>query len=153
MTNMRKFGGQGLVKLDDVRDKLFSDRIVGVTESQYGRPVLHFQCGRQFSLNVTNTEKMLKAFGDDDSGWIGQVVELYPGMLSRSGGDQEGVCLRPISKSEHYGDGARRRQPTAPSAAEPELDDFAGPTQEPRRPIEQRSAASSPDIDDDDILF
>jgi hypothetical protein len=97
MTNMRKFGGQGLIKLDDVQNKPFRDRIVAVTESQYGRPVLHFECGRQFSLYVTNTETMLKAYGDYDSGWIGQVVELYPGMLPRNGGEQEGVCLRPIS--------------------------------------------------------
>jgi hypothetical protein len=89
MTNMRKFGGKGLIKLDDVCGTPFCDEIVAVTESQYGRPVLHFKCGRQFSLNVTNTEIMLKAYGDDDHGWIGQEVELYPGMLPRNGGGEQ----------------------------------------------------------------
>ena len=116
MTNMRKFGSKGFINLDDVRVKSISDQIVAVTESQYGRPVVHLKCGRQFSLNVTNTEIMIKAYGDDDQGWLGQEVELYPGMLPRNGGEQEGVCLKPISLPEHNGNGGRGKMPTAPPA-------------------------------------
>jgi hypothetical protein len=144
---MNKYGGQGFFKLDDVRGKPFRDRIVAVTESQYGRPVLHFKCGRRFSLNVTNTGVMLKAFGEDDTGWIGQDVELYPGMLPRSSGEQEGVCLKPISLP----DGGRGKLPTAPPAPEPGPDEFARPgsTRKPTQQTKQKSAISFPDLNDD----
>jgi hypothetical protein len=151
MTNMRKFGGKGLVKLDDVCSTSFRDEIDAVTESQYGRPVLHFKCGRQFSLNVTNTEIMLKAYGDDDRGWLGQDVELYSGMLPWNGGEQEGVCLKPISLPEHIGNGGRGKLPTAPPAPEPGPDEFARPgsTRKPTQQTKQKSAVSSPDLNDD----
>jgi hypothetical protein len=105
MTNMRKFGTHGFIKLDRVRGKPIRGKIVEVTESQFSRPILRFEDGSQFSLNGTNTDTMLDVYGEDDRNWIGQVVELYEGMLRVAGGEQEGVRLRPISLPEHYGDG------------------------------------------------
>jgi hypothetical protein len=147
MTDMRKFGGQGLVKLDDVRDKPFRDQIAAVTVNQYERPVLHFKCGRQFSLNVTNTEVMLKAFGEDDSDWIGKFVELYPGMLPWNGGQQEGVCLRATTEPEQYVDGAKGKRPTAHRATS--APDEFGLSRKPTQQTKQKSGSSSPDLNDD----
>jgi hypothetical protein len=50
-----------------------------VTEGGYQKLVLTFTNGLRFSLNVSNTTEMIKAFGSETDDWVGERVELYAG--------------------------------------------------------------------------
>jgi hypothetical protein len=54
----------------------------------------------RLSLNKTNVNTLIKAYGPNDEDWIGRVVELYVGPLKYNGGIQEGVLVRPVSPSK-----------------------------------------------------
>jgi hypothetical protein len=142
MTNMKKYGRKGFINLESVKDKPFRGTIAEVTpENQFGRPVLHFEGGAKFSLNVTNTEIVLNTYGEESKDWVGHVVELYPGMLpNTNGGEKEGVRLRPISLPEHYGDGGDKGTAATPVARkkiapQPDFGEETPPSDDPSDPF------------------
>ena len=85
---------------------------------RYDKPVATFESGAKFSLNVTNVNTLIKAYGPNDQDWIDCTVELYVGDLKYNGGIQEGVLVRPISPPKPLAE----RTPV-PRNPPPDLDD------------------------------
>jgi hypothetical protein len=79
MVDARKYVSK-YIKPDNVRDAPIQTRIVNVfEEDRYGRLVLELENGSQFTLNESNTETLLKAWGHNTDEWIGREVVLELG--------------------------------------------------------------------------
>ena len=67
----RKYASK-YVKPDNVRDGPIQTRIVNVFEEDATAVVLELETGSQFALNEGNTNVLIKAWGHDTNGWIGE---------------------------------------------------------------------------------
>jgi hypothetical protein len=119
--DMRGFSSP-FIKVDHVRDGPIQTRIVNVFKSgRFGRPVLALETGSQFTLNVSNNDTLVKAWGYDSDDWIEQEIELllgtYKDWESNPVVDKETVKVRAISpaKSAAANDGAPASKPLPPS--------------------------------------
>ena len=95
--DMRKFSGSRFIPVDDLRDGPREELIISVELGKYGRPVVTFESGDKLSLNATNVNTLIKAYGPNHEDWIGCAVELAIGPLKYNGVDKEGVVVKPIS--------------------------------------------------------
>jgi hypothetical protein len=95
--DMRKFAGSKFITVDDLRDGNREEEIISVAPGQFGRPVATFASGDKLSLNVTNVNTLIKAYGPNHEDWIGVVVELAIGTLKFNGEHKEGLVVYPIS--------------------------------------------------------
>jgi hypothetical protein len=95
--DMRKFAGSKYITVDDLRDGKREKLIVSVELSKYDRPVVTFESGDKLSLNVTNVNTLIRAYGPNDKDWIGCLIELSIGPLKYNGVDREGVVVKPIT--------------------------------------------------------
>jgi hypothetical protein len=109
------------IKPDHVRDGPIQTRIINVFESErHGRLVLELETGSQFTLNESNTNVLIKAWGHNTDDWIGQEIELvlgtYKDWKSDPPPDKETVKVRAISpaKTAQNG-GAPVNKPLPPS--------------------------------------
>jgi hypothetical protein len=117
MVDMRKYAST-YVKPDEVRNGPIQARIVNVFESeQYNRPVLELETGSQFTLNETNTNTLIKAWGSKSEDWIGQEIELALGTYKDWRDDpptqKETVRARAISPAQ-TGNGSTAAKPPLP---------------------------------------
>jgi hypothetical protein len=99
--DMREFASK-YIKPDQVRDGPITTRIVSVFESEkLGRPVLELENGSQFTLNETNNNTLIKAWGYKSEDWVGQELELslgfYKDWKTDPPVDKETVKVRAIS--------------------------------------------------------
>jgi hypothetical protein len=115
---MRKYGRGGFITLEDVRDKPICGTIVSVSEGQYGRPVLALSTGQKFTLNATNSDVLIDAYGPDDSDWISMIIEITAGEAKYKGEMQASAIVKPVTPGKPYD---ARAVPSEPPAAE--LDD------------------------------
>jgi hypothetical protein len=102
--DMRQYAST-YVKPDNVRDGPIQTRIANLFESeQTGRPVLELETGSQFTLNDSNTNTLIKAWGYKSEDWIGQELELFLGTYkdwkSDPPTDKETVKVRAISPAK-----------------------------------------------------
>jgi hypothetical protein len=95
--DMRQFSGEHFIKVDDVRDGPIKEKIAGIREGRFGKPDLVFTNGDILSLNSTNNNVLMRAFGTESNDWIELDVELYQGEIEYQGRMQEAVRVRPIS--------------------------------------------------------
>ncbi len=99
--DMRQYAGSSLfVTVDSVREGPRDEVIVSVEPGRYDKPVLTFESGLKFSLNVTNTSALLNAYGPNDQDWIGCTIALYLGETKFNGELRESVLARPVSPSK-----------------------------------------------------
>jgi hypothetical protein len=119
MLDMRQYRGGAYVKVDDVRDHPLQERIAAVSEGQFGRPEITFESGRKLSVNATNTERLIDAYGWRSDDWIGHLLELYLGSIKYKGEDQDAVLVRPISKPERPVEEPMKRKPNLPNDDDP----------------------------------
>jgi hypothetical protein len=111
--DMSKYAGSAFLSLDDVQDGPIRGEIATVEVGNFSRPVLTFTNGLKFSLNVTNTTALIKAFGKESGDWIGEWVELRAGMTKYQGEDTPSVLLRPLEREP----GDEKKKPPKPAAA------------------------------------
>jgi hypothetical protein len=138
--DMRDYASK-YIKPDHVREGPIQTRIVHVFESaQLGRPVLELETGSQFTLNDSNTNALIKAWGYDSSGWLGQEIELllgtYKDWRSNPVVDKETVKVRAISPAK-----SATTNSGAPAASKPAL------------PASRTAAATVTPPFDDDIPY
>jgi hypothetical protein len=107
MTNLRRFGPQDrYIKLEDRKDKPPLFERIGLvdidTTGKFGeRIVLTFEpSGLKLSLNATSVGNLLQDFGEDDSGWIGKLVEIYAGTVPTKSGDMDAVLVRAAEETD-----------------------------------------------------
>jgi hypothetical protein len=117
--DMREYSGSSFYKVDDLKDQPpVQLRIAAVEIGQYKRPDITFENGRKLSINVTNNETLVVAYGYESDAWIGHVIELFVSDGQFKGEPIKLLKVRPISKSEHYGEAAK---PPEPVWKKPEL--------------------------------
>lgn len=127
--DMREFASKK-VSPDHVRDQPIHVRIVSVLRNeQYDRPVLELDNGAQFTLNATNLNALMKAFGWESKNWIGQeiVLELgtYKDWRSEPVQERETVRVRTVSPTNTAdANGSNPLPPSrAPTSLKSDLDD------------------------------
>ena len=97
MASMRKYAGSSFIGLDDVKARPIQATIVQFAEGNYGRPVLLLDTGQRFTVNKTNVDTLIAAYGDDDADLIGKRIELFAGFTKYQGAEKESVLVKPIS--------------------------------------------------------
>lgn len=96
--DMRKYSRRSsYIKADDVRDEPRDETIVFVKEGKFGKPDITFESGKCLSINTTNTEILIDAYGADSDLWIGKQIKLYLGSIRYQGEDNEAVLIKPVS--------------------------------------------------------
>lgn len=96
--DMRKYARRSAyIKIDDVRDEPIDGTIAHVKEGKFGKPDMTLESGKVLSLNGSNTETLINAFGDDSDRWIGKQIKLSLGRIHYQGEDNEAVIVEPIS--------------------------------------------------------
>jgi len=119
--DMKKYSGSVFLKADDVRAAPRRERIASVAEGQFGKPVITFESGARFSLNVTNNRILVRAYGDRSEAWLRCDVDLRLGEVEVQGALQEIVLVEPISPKLPLAEQSPPRQKPAapkPSVAE-----------------------------------
>jgi hypothetical protein len=119
MVDMRQYAST-YVKPDNVREGPIQTRIVNVFVSErLGRPVLELETGSQFTVNETNCNALIQAWGHDSDTWIGKDVELSLGTYQnwKTKTDDETVKVRAIlpAKSAAGNSGAANKPTLPPS--------------------------------------
>jgi hypothetical protein len=99
--DMRKHSGAVFVKVDDVRDGPIKDRIGAVVMGKYDKPDIVFESGARLSVNSTNNQTLIRAYGWNSDDWIGHAIELSLGEGEFQDKPVEMVVVKPISKSDH----------------------------------------------------
>jgi hypothetical protein len=133
--DMRKYSGSSFYKVDELKDRPpLQLRIADVNIGQYDRPDITFESGRKLSVNVTNNETLVVAYGYDSDAWIGHVIELFVGDGEYNGKAIKVITVRPISKPEHYGEADKQPEPVQRKPNVP--------------PVSSRTRGSDADMDD-----
>ena len=103
---MTKFSGEDYVKVDSVRNKPLIVRIQNVKEGHFDRPELIFNTDQMLTVNVTNNNILVKAFGSDSNDWLGKWIKLKLGQVTYKGEPIDSVVVEPIpaNKQKHYDD-------------------------------------------------
>jgi hypothetical protein len=110
--DMRKYLGSSFYKVDELKDRPpLQLRIADVNIGQYDRPDITFESGRKLSVNVTNNETLVVAYGYDSDAWIGHVIELFVCDGEYNGTPIKLIKVRPISRPEHYGEANKQPEP------------------------------------------
>jgi hypothetical protein len=100
MTNLRKYGpANKFIKLEELQDKPPLRERIGLVKPELGkfgeRLVLTFEpSGRMLSLNKTSVGNLLRDLGEDDSDWVGQLVEVYAGEVETQNGTADAILVR-----------------------------------------------------------
>ncbi len=95
--DMKKYRKPHFINKDDVRDGPIEGRIAGVKDGKYDKPDLVLDDGNTLSLNATNLETLIAAYGTESDHWIAKQIKLFLGMLPYQNSEQEGVVVEPIS--------------------------------------------------------
>jgi hypothetical protein len=95
--DMRKFSSPTFLKVNDVRDGPLQLQIAAVNEGRYEKPDLVFETGETLSLNATNVNTLIRAYGSKSEDWIGKQIELALGTVKFQGEPQDAVIVKPIS--------------------------------------------------------
>jgi len=93
----QKFSGGSFVKVANVKEGPIKERIGTVTLGKWDKPNLVFESGNLLSVNATNNQILMRAYGRNSDDWAGKEVELYLGEIEFQGTPREAVLVRPIS--------------------------------------------------------
>ena len=97
MLDMRKYAGSTFIGVDDLRDGPREETIVSVTLGKYDKPVALFESGDQLTLNKTNVNTLIKAYGPNGQDWVGCIIEPSIGSAIYNGAPIESVVVRPVT--------------------------------------------------------
>jgi uncharacterized protein YdaL len=104
--DMKKYGRQSaFLRLDDVRQPRI-ETIALVKEGRYGKPDVYFESGKVLSLNATNTETLIAAYGADSDLWVTKKARLYAGTINYQNEDKAAVLV-PLSQHIRVTDRAK----------------------------------------------
>jgi len=96
MRDMNQYFPSTFLKAGDLKGQVARVVIAKITEATFKDknspsgektvPELHFQGkDKTFTLNITNRNELMKAFGPDGDLWIGKTIELHPTKTSIAG--------------------------------------------------------------------
>jgi len=95
--DLKKYSGEHFLKPDDVRDEPLQQRIAGLREGKFGKLEAIFESGDILSINATNMNILVRAYGESSDDLVGKDIELYLGKIKYAGTDNDAVLVRPIT--------------------------------------------------------
>jgi hypothetical protein len=101
MVDMRKYAS-GLLRPEDLHDGNRTEKIVGVSISdKLGAPILTFESGDEMVAWNNIARVLTRAYGYQDTDWIGHVIELSIGQYTNKDGDiKENIQIKAISSRD-----------------------------------------------------
>jgi len=127
MTNLKRFGpGSKYLKLEDVHGKPPTHERIGLVKPENGkfgeRLVLTFEpSGKMLSLNKTSVGNLLRDFGEDDSDWVGKLVEVYAGEVETQNGTADAILVRAADEGATGAGAAKAATPTSTDSMDDEI--------------------------------
>jgi hypothetical protein len=119
MVDATKYGRRKFIKAQDVEDGPIVAMIAAIEEdSRFDKLILLFDDGKKFSLNKTNVDILIKAFGKDTRNWPDHEVELSHGKIEFNGDLKETVIVKPMD-----GEAVEAKAASAGEPADKQLDD------------------------------
>jgi hypothetical protein len=101
MADMRKYTS-GLLRPEDLNSGKRQEKIINVHISEkFNTPILTFESGDEMLAWQNICRVLARAYGFEDSDWIGHTVELSIGIYTNKDGEQkETLVLTPISSRD-----------------------------------------------------
>jgi hypothetical protein len=98
MADMRKYAS-GLLRPEDLRDGPRNEKIINVYISEkLNAPILTFESGDEMVCWNNMARVLGRAYGFQDTDWLGHTIELSIGTYTNKDGDQkENIVIRAIS--------------------------------------------------------
>jgi hypothetical protein len=98
--DMSRYASRKFIKPEDLANGPQRKTIVTIEEGRYDKPNVTFHDGSKLSLNGTNVDTLIAAFGSTEhSDWISEEIELYAGTLKYNGADNPAVLVRTLNAS------------------------------------------------------
>ena len=119
MADMRKYASSTFIKVDDLVEGPEQKVITEIGEGKYEKPVATFEDGTKLSLNGTNVNTLIRAYGPNEIDWLQKRIELYAGTLRYNGTDNPGVLVKAIDVLPRAD-----RTPLKPEPLQPLKDDL-----------------------------
>jgi len=93
-TDMRRYASKGrFIKPDDLANGPEQKVIAKIGEGNFEKPVATFTDGTKLSLNATNVDTLILAFGPNCEDWVAKKTEVYRGTLRYNGNDHNPAVL------------------------------------------------------------
>jgi len=101
MADMRKYAS-GLLRPEDLQNGPRTEIIINVYISEkLNAPILVFQSGDEMVCWNQMARVLVRAYGFEDSQWIGHTIELSLGTYTNKDGDiKENIQIKPISSRD-----------------------------------------------------
>ena len=98
MTDMRRYAS-GLLRPEDLHDGPRQEKIINVYISEkLNVPILTFESGEEMCAWQNIARVLTRAYGFQDTDWLGRIIELSVGTYTNKDGDQkENIVIRAIS--------------------------------------------------------
>jgi len=101
MADMRKYAS-GLLRPEDIHDGPRNEKIVNVYISEkLNAPILEFESGDSMVAWNNIARILAKAYGYEDTDWVGHTIELSIGTYTNKDGEQkENIQVRAVSSRD-----------------------------------------------------
>src|SRR5215471_11505131 len=101
MADMRKYAS-GLLRPEDLHSGSRQEKIINVYVSEkLNAPILTFESGDEMVAWNNICRVLTRAYGYEDSDWIGHTIELSVGTYTNKDGEQkENILLKAISSRD-----------------------------------------------------
>jgi len=98
MADMRKYAS-GLLRPEDLHDGSRQEKIINVyINERLQAPVLTFESGEEMVAWANIAKVLVRAYGYQDTDWIGHVIELSLGSYTnRDGETKENIQIKAIT--------------------------------------------------------
>jgi hypothetical protein len=93
--NLKNYTGEHFLKPDDVHNEPLQQRIAGLREGKFGKLEAVFESGDILSINATNMNILVRAYGESSDDLVGKDIELFLGKIKSAGADNDAVLVRP----------------------------------------------------------
>jgi hypothetical protein len=113
--NLKNYTGEHFLKPEDVRNEPLQQRIAGLREGKFGKLEAVFESGDILSINATNMNILVRAYGESSDDLVGKDIELFLGKIKYAGADNDAVLVRPVTPP------TRKAKPSEPG--EPDYND------------------------------
>jgi hypothetical protein len=98
--DLSQYAAARFLRVEDLADGPQKKTIASIEPGKkFDRPVVAFTDRTRLTLNGTNVNTIINAFGSTESeDLIGQEIELYVGTIRFQGDDKQSVLLRALSR-------------------------------------------------------
>jgi hypothetical protein len=96
--DMTGYGGDSYLTLADLRASgPLQTTITKIEEGQFDKPVASLADGSNLQLNVSNTRRLIKAWGPNSDDWLGREIAIAVEQVDYKGEPTDAIVVTPIS--------------------------------------------------------